>query len=252
MTHPKTFLLLRPQAKCHASVQAFKQANLSAVACGLIDTVIDATAISQLPAKIADLPSHGVKGVYVIVTSTVAAQQCVLMKNQWPKGIYFFAVGASTARILQNAGLAVVVPQEPRTEGLLALPQLNHVVNQSIVIIKGFGGRELLHDTLVTRGAEVAQWEVYKRVNLDTPVSTQDWRAKQISCIIATSGEVIDAAFDYFEESWLKTLNWIVVSQRTAEIASKLGVTQIDISRDASDQALIQCAQQLVTRASHS
>ena len=121
-----------------------------------------------------------------------------------------------------------------------------------MIILKGFGGRELLHDTLVSRGANVAEWEVYKRVNLDTPVSTQDWRTKQISCIIATSGEVIYAAFDYFEASWLKALNWIVVSQRTAEIASKLGVTQIDISRDASDQALIQCAQQMVTRARHS
>ena len=70
--------------------------------------------------------------------------------------------------------------------------------------------------------------------------------------LMATSGEVIDAAFNYFEASWLKTVNWIVVSQRTAEIASRLGVTQIDISRDASDQALIQCAQQLVTRARHS
>jgi uroporphyrinogen-III synthase len=247
-----TFLLFRPQAKCQASAQAFKQANLSAVACGLIDTVVDDDAIGQLPEKIAGLWSLAEQNVYVIVTSTVAAQQCVLMKNQWPGNVCFFAVGASTGRILQNAGLAVVVPQEARTEGLLALPQLNHVDNQSVIIMKGFGGRELLHDILTTRGAKVAEWEVYKRVKLDTPVSTQDWRAAQIRCIIATSGEVIQAAFDYFEVNWLQTLNWIVVSQRTADIASKLGVTQIDISRDASDQALIQCAQQLVTRARHS
>ena len=246
-----TFLLLRPQAKCQASAQAFSQAGLSAVACGLIDTVVDDEAIGQLPAKIATLCSRSEHHFYVIVTSTVAAQQCVLLKKQWPQNVCFFAVGASTGLILQNAGLAVVVPLEPRTEGLLALPQLNHLENQSVVIMKGFGGRELLYDTLVTRGANVAEWEVYKRVKLDCPVFTQDWRAEQIRCIIATSGEVIQAAFEYFEASWLKRLNWIVVSQRTAEIASKLGVTQVDISRDASDQALIQCAQQLVTRARH-
>jgi uroporphyrinogen-III synthase len=247
-----TFLLLRPQAKCQTSAQAFKQANLSGVACGLIDTVVDEVAISQLPAKIANLPSCVPDKVYVIVTSTVAAEQCVLMKNQWPKSVCFFAVGASTGRILQNAGLAVVVPQEARTEGLLALTQLNHVVNLSIIIMKGFGGRELLHDTLVTRGAKVTQWEVYKRVKLASPVSTQDWQPAQIRCIIATSGEVIQAAFDYFDASWLVTLNWIVVSQRTADLAFKLGVTQLDISRDASDKALIQCAQQFITRARHS
>jgi uroporphyrinogen-III synthase len=247
-----TFLLLRPQAKCQASAQAFKQANLSAVACGLIDTVVDDDAIEQLPAKIAELCSRAEQNIYVIVTSTVAAQQCVLTKNQWPSSICFFAVGTSTGRILHDAGLDVIVPQESRTEGLLALPQLNHVNNKSVIVMKGFGGRELLRDILTIRGAQVTEWEVYKRVKLDTPVSTQDWREAQIRCIIATSGEVIQAAFDYFEVNWLQTLNWIVVSQRTAEIASKLGVTQIDISRDASDQALIQCAQQLVTRARHS
>jgi uroporphyrinogen-III synthase len=246
-----TFLLLRPQAKCQASAQAFSQAGLSAVACGLIDTVVDDEAIGQLPTKLADLRSHDEENIYVIVTSTVAAQQCVLMKNQWPQSVCFFAVGASTGHILQVAGLEVVVPQEPRTEGLLALPQLTHVVNQSVIIMKGFGGRELLRDILISRGAKVAEWEVYKRVKLDSPVFTQDWRARQIRCIIATSGEVIQAAFEYFEASWLKRLNWIVVSQRTADIASKLGVTQLDISSDASDQALIQCAQQLVTRARH-
>jgi uroporphyrinogen-III synthase len=247
-----TFLLLRPQTKCQASAQAFKQANLSAVACGLIDTVVDSDAIGQLAEKIQGLPSNTEKSVYVLVTSTVAAQQCVLMKNKWPKSACFFAVGASTGGILQDADIHCIVPKEARTEGLLALPLLNNIANQNIVIMKGFGGRELLHDTLVARGAQVAEWEVYKRVKLDTPVSTQDWHPTQIRCIIATSGEVIQAAFDYFEGSWLKTLNWIVVSQRTAEIASKLGITQIDISRDASDQALIQCAQQFLTRARHS
>jgi uroporphyrinogen-III synthase len=246
-----TFLLLRPQAKCQTSATSFKQANLSAVACGLIDTVVDNDAIGQLPAKIAELCSRAEHHFYVIVTSTVAAQQCVLMKKKWPQNVCFFAVGASTGLILQNAGLAVVVPLEPRTEGLLDLPQLNHLENQSVVIMKGFGGRELLYDTLVTRGANVAEWEVYKRVKLDSPLFTEDWHPAQIRCIIATSGEVIKAAFEYFEASWLTTLNWIVVSQRTADIASKLGVTQIDISRDASDQALIQCAQHVVKRARH-
>ena len=247
-----TFLLLRPQAKCQASAQAFKQAGLSAIACGLVDTVLDDDAIRQLPEKITGLHNLAAKDVYVIVTSTVAAEQCVVMKNLWPQNISFFAVGASTGNILQKAGLAVTVPKEARTEGLLALYELNHVVDNVIVIMKGFGGRELLYDTLVARGAKVAEWDVYKRVKLVAPVSTQDWHARQIRCIIATSGEVIQAAFGYFEASWLKTLNWIVVSQRTADIASTLGVTQIDISVDASDQALIQCAQKLVTRARHS
>lgn len=247
-----SFLLLRPQAKCAASAQAFNQAKIHTVACGLIDTVLDEQAIAELPRKIAQLPERINTNTYIIVTSTVAAQQCALLKDLWPQSVMFFAVGASSGDILKNAGIDVMIPQEPRTEGLLALPALQQLVQRDIVIMKGFGGRELLYDTLLARGANVSQWEVYKRIKLDSPSSTQDWQANQIRCIIATSGEVIQAAFDYFQPDWLKGLDWIVVSQRTADIASKLGVTQIDISRDASDQALIQCAQQYLTRARHS
>lgn len=247
-----TFLLLRPQAKCQASAQAFNIAKLSAVACGLIDTVLDKDCIAELPIRIADLRNLAATEIYIVVTSTVAAQQCVLLKNQWPANVCFFAVGASTGNILQKAGFDAIVPQAPRTEGLLSLVELNDVVGKNIVIMKGFGGRELLRDTLTSRGAIVLEWEVYKRVKLDSPVFTQGWQQEQIRCIIATSGEVIQAAFEYFETNWLQKLNWIVVSQRTADIASKLGVSQISISRDASDQALIQCAKQLITRARHS
>ncbi|MCF2949164.1 uroporphyrinogen-III synthase [Paraglaciecola aquimarina] len=238
-----SYLLLRPQAKCQASAKAFNQAGLNTIACGLIDTLVDDQAITKLPDKMAQLTKES--NILVIVTSTVAAQQSVLLKQKWPANIQFFAVGASTAQILKSAAINVIVPQEPRTEGLLALPELNNVTNKTVIIMKGYGGRELLVESLKARGAQVQEWEVYKRQRVTQPLSTQDWHPEQIHCIIATSGEVIEAAFDYFELAWLIKQKWIVVSQRTAQIAAKLGVEQIKISKDASDQALIQCVQQL-------
>lgn len=246
------FLLLRPQSKCQASAQAFQSQDLPAVACGLIDTIIDQNKIALLPSKIAALKSTDANPVFIIVTSTVAAEQCVLLKDLWPKSVGFLAVGASTGAILQQAVLEVIVPKEARSEGLLALPELQQLVNKSVVIMKGFGGRELLFDSLTARGAKVEEWEVYKRVKLPSPKSTQDWRETQIRCIIATSGEVINAAFEYFDRHWLTALDWIVVSDRTAQILAKLGVTQIQVSHDASDQALIHCAKQYMTRTRHS
>lgn len=246
------FLLLRPQAKCHKSVQAFHAADLPAVACGLIDTIIDQKEISLLSAKISALNRQGEKPFVIIVTSTVAAEQCVLLRQYWPQSASFFAVGDSTGTILRDAGFVVIVPEEARSEGLLALPELQHLVNQNVVIMKGFGGRELLYDTLSSRGAKVVEWEVYKRVKLHNPKSTQDWREIQIRCIIATSGEVIQAAFEYFDRQWLTAMDWIVVSRRTAQILEKLGVSQIQVSHDASDQALIHCAQQYMTSTRHS
>jgi uroporphyrinogen-III synthase len=237
-----SFLLLRPQAKCHSSVAAFSTAGLDAVACGLIDTQLSAQAIATLPQKIASL---GVDAL-VIVTSTVAAQQCADLRDLWPIGLTFFAVGQSTAQILHQAELATITPKEARSEGLLALPQLMNVAGKSLVIIKGFGGRELLADTLSARGAQVSEWDLYQRVEVDKPLNTRQWQAEQIQCIIATSGEVIGAAFKAFSASWLRTKLWLVVSQRTADIARQYGITQIKISENASDEALIISAKQIV------
>jgi uroporphyrinogen-III synthase len=233
-----SFLLLRPQAKCHSSVAAFTAAGLHAVACGLIDTQLSAQAIAALPQKISLLDADSL----IIVTSTVAAQQCLALHALWPTGLQFFAVGQSTAEILQQANFNTLVPADARSEGLLGLAQLADVTGKKVVIIKGYGGRELLADTLTARGAQVSEWELYKRVNVLQPLNTHQWRTEQIQCIIATSGEVIAAAFKAFSASWLQTKLWIVVSQRTADIARQHGVTQIKISENASDQALITSA----------
>jgi uroporphyrinogen-III synthase len=247
-----SFLLLRPKGKCAKSATALNAASLPTVAYGLIDTQLDKQSIALLPSKISELAQKTTQSIYVIVTSTVAAEQCIKLKDNWPKKIMFFAVGNSSARILQQAGIEVITPQEARTEGLLALPQLTKVTNCYVVVMKGFGGRELLVDTLRSRGALVDEWEVYKRVKIAQPESTQDWQEEQIRCIIATSGEVIQAAFEHFDKAWLQTKDWIVVSKRTAEIAEKMGVNHIHISRDASDKAIIQCAQLYLNRAGHS
>ncbi len=224
-------------------MNAFTKVGIDAIACGLIDTFIDKQAIAELPGRIDLLRDH--KEYLVVVTSTVAAEQVVKLKDSWPAQPEFLAVGPSSAKILEQAGIRTIVPRQARTEGLLALPQLQQVDGQTVIIMKGFGGRELLLDTLKARGALVQEWEVYKRQRVSQPISTQSWQAEQIHCIIATSGEVIDAAFAYFSPSWLVSCQWIVVSERTAKIAENYGISQIHISRDASDQALIQCAQQL-------
>lgn len=239
-----SFLIFRPQAKCLSSVHAFEKEGLDAIACGLIDTELDTQALAQLPQKIAQLGSASL----IIVTSTVAAEQCVKFKALWPVQVQFYAVGESSANILRIAGLTAIVPAEARSEGLLALPQLHNVAGKSVTIIKGFGGRELLAETLSSRGANVDEWPLYKRVSLSSPFCTRQWHTEQIQCIIATSGEVIDAAFNCYAAHWLKTKLWIVVSQRTADIATEYGITQIQISDSASDNALIHSAKRTLNR----
>ena len=239
------FLLLRPQAKCHKSSETFSAAGLSAVGVGLLDTETDQRAVSQLSDKVSQL-SPGTK---VIVTSTVAAELISQSDYNWPSTMQMFAVGSGSGEILADHGFEVLVPKLASTEGLLALNELAKVKEQDVVVIKGQGGREDLLQHLKKRGARVNTWELYRRIRVTNPKSTEDWKQEQIHCIIATSGELIAEAFTQMPNDWLKGIPWIVVSQRTADIATKLGVKRIVISRDASDDSLINCAKQVIESA---
>lgn len=236
------FLILRPVAKYHTSAANFKAANLPAVGLGLIDTIGDQAALTALPGQIAALAPNSV----IIFTSTTAAELACRQAILWPANTHILAVGQATALKLKDAGLEPVVPGLASTEGLLGLAQLQAVEGRQVLIIKGQGGRPDLAQSLSARGARVSAASVYQRVNLDPPKTTEVWQAAQIQCIIATSGELIEAAFAQFTVKWLQSVPWIVVSPRTEQIAAKLGINNILLSEDASDQALIHCAKEFL------
>lgn len=214
---------------------------------GLLDTEANQQAVSQLSDKVSKLA----QGTKVIVTSTVAAELITQRDYNWPPDMQMFAVGPGSGKILADYGFEVQVPKLASTEGLLALRDLAKVTEQDVVVVKGQGGRETLIQQLKERGASVNAWELYRRVRVQKPESTEHWKQEQIHCIIATSGELIAEAFIQMDNDWLKGTPWIVVSQRTADIAAKLGVKRIVVSRDASDDSLIICAKQVVENAEH-
>ena len=75
---------------------------------------------------------------------------------QLPIGINWYAIGDTTARLLQERGLEAITPGETMSsEGLLSRPELQSVEGQRVLIFKGQGGRETLRKTLVQRGARV-------------------------------------------------------------------------------------------------
>lgn len=74
-----------------------------------------------------------------------------------------FAPGQSTANLLKAQGFKYVYcPSNENSEGILSLPQLQLVQQQNILIICGSQGRELLAQTLETRGAHIYNLIVYE------------------------------------------------------------------------------------------
>ena len=83
----------------------------------------------------------------------------------WPKHLTAFAPGPGTAAALAAVGIADArVPATTMdSEGLLALTELAKVSGKRVVIFRGGGGRELLAETLVARGAVVDTVDCYRR-----------------------------------------------------------------------------------------
>ncbi|WP_026376563.1 uroporphyrinogen-III synthase [Aestuariibacter salexigens] len=231
------FLIFRPKNKINHSQKAFSQAGMDAVSVALTETIVMPDAAERLVEQLQNRPD------IIIITSTVAAQ--VLCQTHRIDEAVMLTVGKSSANKLRQAGYHVDSPALETSEGLLALAQLAHVDSKRVLIVKGEGGRDEISHQLRQRRANVSEVDVYFRRTLAEPINTQHWQRERIHCIIATSGEQIRQAFAQYNRDWLVTCKWIVVSQRTAEIAATLGVERITISDGASDDALIRCAKRV-------
>ncbi len=82
-----------------------------------------------------------------------------------PSSVRVATVGQSSALGLRDLGIAHVIAPTERfdSESLLALPILQNVAGWKVAILRGNGGRELLGDTLKTRGARVDYVTCYER-----------------------------------------------------------------------------------------
>ncbi|OPX55795.1 hypothetical protein BTE48_07525 [Oceanospirillum multiglobuliferum] len=105
----------------------------------------------------------------VICISPNAAQLFLERMDQyWPQppiGIQWVTPGQGSAKALEQWGLPVVYPTEgDNSEAMLNLPALQKVSGEKILLCKGESGRELLHEQLCARGAQVTLLPLYRRV----------------------------------------------------------------------------------------
>lgn len=154
------------------------------------------------------------------------AQQKI--NTDWPIAIYL-AVGQSTQKQLSQATGQIVKYPSIRfdSEGLLGLEVLQSIKNKRILILRGEGGRELLEETLLARGATVDFLQTYKRIKIDLNGQqlVNNWKQAAINGVIISSVEVLNQLFTLVptsDKSWLSDLIFYVPSQRVAEQASML------------------------------
>ena len=182
-----------------------------------------------------------------IFISPNAAQQgvaAVRTRRAFPPQLTLYALGSGTARALAQLDLPdVTYPAGHDSEALLALPQFSQIAGQRIVIFRGVGGRELLADTLKTRGAHVGFAECYRRVRpyADASPLVQRWATRGIDAVTITSAETLHNLVSMLGEvgaAHLRTTPVFAPHEKIAAVARELGVEQV-IATAGGDAGLL-------------
>ena len=193
----------------------------------------------------------------ILISANAVRFGLPLLQDYWvqlPTGLHWYAIGAATAAGLERFGVKALTPGNiMSSEGLLALPALQWVAQQRVLIIKGEGGRDTLATELGRRGAAVDELACYRR-SLPTfhpgEVATKLGRWA-IDVIMLSSGEGLanlQVLLSPAETTKLKHVGLIVPSPRVAHMAQAAGFGRIVIADNASDAAMLRALQQSLAR----
>ncbi|BCA96842.1 uroporphyrinogen III methyltransferase [Legionella antarctica] len=154
----------------------------------------------------------------------------------WPAQIKVIAIGQGTAKALGELNIQVnYLPETPDSEGLLSLSNLQQLKNQTVLLFKGIGGREVIEKGLLQREAKVITFNVYRRVlpQIRGQFINSLWHDDLVDIILLTSEQSIRNLFKIFAKEahdWLQEKPCLVISERLGKSASRLGMKKIIIS----------------------
>ena len=153
--------------------------------------------------------------------------------RSWPAGICVIAMGTATAEALNKQGIQVHhAPTIADSEHLLTLDALQQIQNDTVLLVKGVGGRTLIAETLLARGARLIPLDVYlsKAPTFNRTEINSLWQDDAVDIILLTSEQAIRnlvMAFSGEGLAWLCNKPCIVISDRLAAVADSLGMKHI-------------------------
>jgi len=180
--------------------------------------------------------------IFISPTAVMQGLGLVNASRTWPGSLRVAAVGAGTARALEQRGFeAVIAPAvQADSEALVALPELQDLRGRSVVIFRGQGGREWLRTVLEDRGARVDYMECYRRVR-----PTRDpgsllvlWQRGAIEAASIASAEGLQNFFEMLGPTgggYLRATPVFVPHPRIAQAAEKLGVRRVIVAGHGDD-----------------
>jgi uroporphyrinogen-III synthase len=185
--------------------------------------------------------------VFISVNAVARGMEFIRARRTWPATVKVATVGASSAQALTRCGLAVdLVPAHQfNSEALLALKELQDMRGKRVVIFRGNGGRDVLRDALIRRGAVVDYAEVYRRAcpMIDPGEIAHFWQPGAVDLITVTSNESLQNLHVMAGPQGrplLREMRLVVISLRQAALAVELGFRHKPlVAANAGDEAIL-------------
>jgi len=251
--HGLRVLVTRPAGQAERLCKLIDAAGGEAFCLPAID-ILDPVDSYHLESVVAALASYDL-AVFISVNAVTRGLDLITRHGEWPVNVRVATVGARSAEALTPYGLeADLVPAHRfSSEALLALDELQDMRRKRVVIFRGNGGRELLHDTLVERGAEVDYAEVYRRACpvVDPREIMPYWQPGALDIITITSNETLQNLFDMAgveAQPLMCKIPLLVVGERQVALAGQLGFTNKPlVAEHASDLAILEALKNLIS-----
>lgn len=148
----------------------------------------------------------------------------------WRSDLLYFAVGQRSAHYFAaHTEQPVRYPiHSENSEGLLELPEMQHLTGKKILILRADSGRELFAEQAAVRGAEIQLIECYQRILPTTNLSEQISLSKRagVDTVLATSVDLLQTLVEQTAENerdWLLHCRLITASSRISQYAKQLG-----------------------------
>lgn len=162
---------------------------------------------------------------------------------QLPEGVSYYAIGSTTARVLEAEGLSVTAADSTmNSEELLQLLDADINEGDKILIFRGCGGRPVLGEELEGRGCRVDYAELYYR---KLPQNSQ----QELEALALAEGDILSVHSGESLENLVQLLvrsevaDWaelpiLVPGKRVAAMAESYGFSQIISAENASDKSM--------------
>jgi len=177
-----------------------------------------------------------------IFISPTAVEQSQIYFPALPEHFTIVSIGNKTTEALNQQNIHVdIEASEHNTESLLNDPafQMPNIEGQRVLIFRGSGGRALLGNSLIRRGAQVRYVETYQRELPPHPPLTEA-QVSTLNALTISSNEGLDNLVTLMEDpTLLIDIPLVVPSPRAKTLARQHGFKIIITAENATDEAIL-------------